>query len=72
MQGGSSASSGPDTAVVVLPTSGAAAAMQAGCWVSFYDERAFDGDSLTLIGPAELQTPTRGRPASSVATSRAS
>jgi hypothetical protein len=60
MQRDSTASSGPDTAVVVLPTSGAAAAIQAGCWASFYDERSFNGDSLTLIGPVELQTLDKG------------
>ncbi|MEO5845638.1 MAG: hypothetical protein ABIQ33_12445 [Caldimonas sp.] len=49
-----------DTAVVVLPTSGAADQMRAGCWVSFYDERNFSGDSLTLIGPVELTSLDRG------------
>ena len=45
-----------DTAVVILPTTGASEQMRAGCWASFYDERNFSGDSLTLIGPVELQT----------------
>ncbi len=49
-----------DTAVVVMPTSGAAEQMRAGCWASFYDERNFNGDSLTLIGPVELTTLDRG------------
>jgi len=50
----------PDTAVVLLPTSGAGEQMRTGCWASFYDERNFAGDSLTLIGPVELQTLDRG------------
>ena len=50
----------PDTAVVLLPTTGAAEQMRAGCWASFYDERNFIGDSLTLIGPVELQTLDQG------------
>jgi hypothetical protein len=65
--GGSRSSSGysggtteVDTAVVVLPTTGAAEQMRAGCWASFYDERNFNGDSLTLIGPVELSTLDRG------------
>jgi hypothetical protein len=58
--GSAGASADVDTAVVVLPTSGAAEQMRAGCWVSFYDERNFNGDSLTLIGPVELQTLDRG------------
>ncbi len=49
-----------DSAVVVLPTSGAVEQMRAGCWASFYDERNFNGDSLTLVGPVDLQTLDRG------------
>jgi hypothetical protein len=63
MGGRSAATSGAtdaDTAVVLLPTSGAAEQMRAGCWASFYDERNFNGDSLTLVGPVELQTLDRG------------
>ena len=59
-QRGGAASSDNDTAVVVLPTAGATQAMQSGCWASFYDERNFNGDSLTLIGPVELQTLDKG------------
>jgi len=49
-----------DTAVVVLPTSGAGEQMRSGCWASFYGDRNFSGDSLTLIGPVELQTLDKG------------
>ena len=58
--GYSSGMAEPDTAVVVLPTSGAAEQMRAGCWASFYEERNFVGDSLTLIGPVELKTLDQG------------
>ena len=58
--GYSSGMAEPDTAVVVLPTSGAAEQMRAGCWASFYEERNFVGDSLTLIGPVQLQTLDQG------------
>jgi hypothetical protein len=34
--------------------------MRAGCWASFYEEPNFNGDSLTLIGPVELQSLDRG------------
>lgn len=54
------ASSDVDTAVIVLPTTGAAEQMKSGCWASFYGERNFSGDSLTLIGPVELQTLDKG------------
>ena len=48
------------TAVVVVPTSGAGEQMRSGCWASFYGEPNFGGDSLTLIGPVELQTLDKG------------
>jgi len=59
--GGPSIANPPvETAVVVLPTAGAAEQMRSGCWASFYGERNFAGDSLTLIGPIELQTLDKG------------
>lgn len=60
MRGGASSAADADTAVVVLPTSGAVEQMRGGCWASFYGERNFGGDSLTLIGPVDLQTLDRG------------
>ncbi len=50
----------PDTAVVLLPNVGADTAVQNGCWATFFDERNFAGDSLTLVGPAELKTLDKG------------
>jgi len=50
----------PETVVLVLPTAGAGQQMRDGCWASFYEERNFNGDSLTLIGPVELQSLDRG------------
>ncbi|MEO7057611.1 MAG: hypothetical protein ABI281_00500 [Caldimonas sp.] len=50
----------PDNAVVLLPNVGAGAAVQNGCWATFFDERNFNGDSLTLVGPAELKTLDKG------------
>ena len=64
MRGGGSApqagSYDADTAVVVLPTTGAGEQMRNGCWATFYDTANFNGDSLTLIGPVELTTLDRG------------
>ena len=60
MRTGEPASSTVDNAVVVLPTSGAGEQMRGGCWASFYSDRNFNGDSLTLIGPVELQTLDKG------------
>jgi hypothetical protein len=60
MRTGEPASSTVDNAVVVLPTLGAGEQMRGGCWASFYSDRNFNGDSLTLIGPVELQTLDKG------------
>ena len=49
-----------DIAAVILPNVGAGAQLESGCWATFYDERNFNGDSLTLIGPVELQSLDRG------------
>ena len=57
---GSALAAGDDTAVVILPNVGAGAQLQSGCWATFYDERNFNGDSLTLIGPVELTSLDRG------------
>jgi uncharacterized lipoprotein len=63
MRGSSGYASGmaePDTVVLVLPTADAGKEMRAGCWASFYEEPNFNGDSLTLIGPVELQSLDQG------------
>ncbi len=49
-----------DTAVVLLPGTGAGDQIASGCWATFFDERNFTGSSLTLVGPAELQTLDKG------------
>jgi len=49
-----------DTAVVLLPGTGNAEQLQSGCWASFFDERGFNGSSLTLVGPTELNTLDKG------------
>ncbi|MEO6362712.1 MAG: hypothetical protein ABIO71_05755 [Caldimonas sp.] len=58
--GGRTTTAEPDTMVVVLPGAGAGSAIDAGCWATFYDERNFSGDSLTLVGPVELTTLDKG------------
>lgn len=60
MKSGSAASADVDTAIVLLPGSGAAEQVQSGCWATFFDERNFGGSSLTLVGPADLQTLDKG------------
>ncbi len=57
---GAMAAPSVDTAVVLLPGSGAADQVASGCWATFFDERSFAGSSLTLVGPADLQTLDKG------------
>ena len=51
---------GVDSDVVIFPGAGAAEQVQNGCWATFFNERNFNGDSLTLVGPAELKTLDKG------------
>ena len=46
----------PNAPVVVLSGPGTTEQLKSGCWASFFDERNFNGGSLTLIGPVELTT----------------
>ena len=55
-----SSGSGTDTDAVILPNVGASAQLESGCWARFYDERNFQGSSLTLVGPVELETLDKG------------
>ena len=50
----------PDVAIVLIPGPGTAEQLQSGCWATFFDERSFNGSSLTLVGPVELKTLDRG------------
>ena len=49
-----------ETAIVLLPGTGAPEQVASGCWATFFDERNFNGSSLTLVGPTELQTLDKG------------
>jgi hypothetical protein len=52
-----SAAAETDAVILVSPT---ASELQTGCWATFFGERNFGGDSLTLVGPVELQTLDKG------------
>jgi len=56
----STPSSDPDVAIVLIPGAGTAEQLQSGCWATFFDERNFNGSSMTLVGPVELKTLDRG------------
>jgi hypothetical protein len=46
--------------IVLLPGVGSAEQLQSGCWATFFDERSFNGNSLTLVGPVDLKTLDKG------------
>jgi hypothetical protein len=44
----------PAPVVMLVPVQVSSPALEAGCWVQFYDERNFKGDMLTLVGPLDV------------------
>ena len=46
----------PQPVVVQVPVQLTSPALDAGCWVQFYDERNFKGEMTTLVGPVVLDT----------------
>ncbi len=46
----------PKPVIVQVPVEVTNPALEAGCWVQFYDERNFKGEMITLIGPAVLES----------------
>jgi hypothetical protein len=50
----------PDPTVLLVPVRIEDPALASGCWAQFYTGRNFQGDMLTLVGPAEVQSMDRG------------
>ena len=50
----------PEPMVMLVPIQLTNKALEAGCWVQLYDERNFSGEFMTLVGPADLQSPDKG------------
>jgi hypothetical protein len=46
----------PAPVVMLVPVEISDPALKAGCWAQLYDERNFQGDMLTLVGPLEIET----------------
>jgi hypothetical protein len=56
----STAENRPDPTVLLVPVRIEDPALASGCWAQFYTGRNFQGDMLTLVGPAEVQSMDRG------------
>lgn len=50
----------PDPTIVLLPIQVSDPALRSGCWAQFYTQRNFQGDMLTLIGPAQVVSVDKG------------
>lgn len=46
----------PAPVVMLVPIEISDPALKAGCWAQLYDERNFQGDMLTLVGPMDIDT----------------
>ncbi|WPH14670.1 beta/gamma crystallin domain-containing protein [Variovorax paradoxus] len=55
-----SADNRPDPTILLVPVRIEDPALASGCWAQFYTGRNFQGDMLTLVGPAEVQSMDRG------------
>jgi len=55
-----SAENRPDPTILLVPVRIEDPALASGCWAQFYTGRNFQGDMLTLVGPAEVQSMDRG------------
>lgn len=50
----------PDPTILLVPVQVTDPALQSGCWAQFYSKRNFQGDMVTLVGPAEAQSMDKG------------
>jgi hypothetical protein len=50
----------PDPTILLVPVQVSDPALQSGCWAQFYSRRNFEGDMLTLIGPAQVMSMDNG------------
>lgn len=50
----------PDPTVLLVPVQITDPALQSGCWAQFYSKRNFEGEMVTLVGPAALVSLDKG------------
>ena len=50
----------PDPTILLVPVRIQDPALASGCWVQFYTQRDFQGDVLTMVGPAQVQSMDKG------------
>lgn len=50
----------PAPVILLVPVEVSNRALEAGCWVQFYEQKEFKGDILTLVGPSQLSALDKG------------
>jgi hypothetical protein len=50
----------PDPTILLVPIQVTDRALQSGCWAQFYSKRNFEGDMMTLVGPAQIMSMDNG------------
>ena len=50
----------PDPTVLLVPIQVTDPALRSGCWAQFYSKRNFEGDMMTLVGPAQVMSLDKG------------
>ncbi|MGJ7556741.1 hypothetical protein ACSFBI_22345 [Variovorax sp. RB3P1] len=50
----------PDPTILLVPVRIQDPALASGCWAQFYSKRDFQGDFVTLVGPAQVQSMDKG------------
>jgi hypothetical protein len=50
----------PDPTILLVPVQITDPALASGCWAQFYSQRNFQGEMVTLVGPAIIQTLDKG------------
>jgi len=50
----------PDPTILLVPVQVTDPALASGCWAQFYSQRNFQGEMVTLVGPALIQTLDKG------------
>lgn len=50
----------PEPTILLVPVQITDPALSSGCWAQFYSERNFQGDMVTLVGPAEAESMDKG------------
>lgn len=56
----SGADNQPDPTILLVPVRVQDPALASGCWVQFYTQRDFQGEVLTVVGPADVQSMDKG------------